>query len=118
MLNFHLFQEFVVRKNEGSLLGSWLHSVYILSRVECKLIVETKSIYLSFMLQNDIIGCAQQVEMLVNQLTARMEQLQQTVQSKTAVPTAQVYVCSVFVYNHSISINLLVMEPHETGVIK
>ena len=43
-------------------------------------------------LQNDIIGCAQQVEMLVNQLSARMEQLQQTVQSKTAVPTAQVYV--------------------------
>nr|CAB3230173.1 UPF0704 protein C6orf165 homolog [Phallusia mammillata] len=42
-------------------------------------------------LLNDIIGCAQQVEMLVNQLSARMEQLQQTVQSKTAVPTAQVY---------------------------
>uniref|UniRef100_H2YB66 Cilia- and flagella-associated protein 206 n=1 Tax=Ciona savignyi TaxID=51511 RepID=H2YB66_CIOSA len=42
-------------------------------------------------LLNDIIGCAQQVEMLVNQLGARMEQLQQTVQSKTAVPTAQVY---------------------------
>uniref|UniRef100_F6VES0 Cilia- and flagella-associated protein 206 n=1 Tax=Ciona intestinalis TaxID=7719 RepID=F6VES0_CIOIN len=42
-------------------------------------------------LLNDIIGCAQQVEMLVNQLGARMDQLQQTVQSKTAVPTAQVY---------------------------
>lgn len=42
-------------------------------------------------LLNDVIGCAQQVEMLVNQLSTRMEQLQQTVQSKTAVPTAQVY---------------------------
>uniref|UniRef100_H2YB67 Cilia- and flagella-associated protein 206 n=1 Tax=Ciona savignyi TaxID=51511 RepID=H2YB67_CIOSA len=43
-------------------------------------------------LLNDIIGCAQQVEMLVNQLGARMEQLQQTVQSKTAVPTAQLLI--------------------------
>ena len=34
--------------------------------------------------------------MLVNQLTARMEQLQQTVQSKTAVPTAQVYVSIIW----------------------
>lgn len=42
-------------------------------------------------LLNDVIGCAQQVEMLVNQLSTRMDQLQQTVQSKTAVPTAQVY---------------------------
>lgn len=40
---------------------------------------------------NDVIGCAHQVEMLVNQLSTRMDQLQQTVQSKTAVPTAQVY---------------------------
>lgn len=43
-------------------------------------------------LQHDVIGCAQQVEMLESQLAARMEQLQATVQSKTAVPTAQVYV--------------------------
>ncbi|KAH3708597.1 cilia- and flagella-associated protein 206-like [Dreissena polymorpha] len=40
---------------------------------------------------NDVISCAQQVEMLEQQLAARMEQLQATVQSKTAVPTAQVY---------------------------
>jgi len=52
----------------------------------------------SYFFQNDIIGCAQQVEMLVNQLTARMEQLQQTVQSKTAVPTAQVYVSLFILY--------------------
>lgn len=39
-----------------------------------------------------MITCAQQVEMLESQLSARMEQLQATVQSKTAVPTAQVYV--------------------------
>lgn len=38
-----------------------------------------------------MICCAQQVEMLESQLAARMEQLQATVQSKTAVPTAQVY---------------------------
>jgi len=47
----------------------------------------------TFDLQNDVISCAQQVEMLEQQLAARMEQLQATVQSKTAVPTAQVYVC-------------------------
>lgn len=40
---------------------------------------------------NDVISCAQQVEMLEQQLATRMEQLQATVQSKTAVPTAQVY---------------------------
>ena len=45
--------------------------------------------------QNDVISCAQQVELLENQLATRMEQLQATVQSKTAVPTAQVYVSSL-----------------------
>ncbi|NP_001171855.1 uncharacterized protein LOC100369566 [Saccoglossus kowalevskii] len=40
---------------------------------------------------NDVINCAQQVEMLEAQLASRMEQLQATVQSKTAVPTAHVY---------------------------
>lgn len=40
---------------------------------------------------NDVISCAQQVELLEQQLATRMEQLQATVQSKTAVPTAQVY---------------------------
>lgn len=45
-----------------------------------------------FLLQNDVISCAQQVELLEQQLATRMEQLQATVQSKTAVPTAQVYV--------------------------
>lgn len=39
----------------------------------------------------DVISCAQQVELLESQLASRMEQLQATVQSKTAVPTAQVY---------------------------
>ena len=43
-------------------------------------------------LQHDVIGCAHQVEQLESQLASRMEQLQATVQSKTAVPTAQVYV--------------------------
>ncbi|ELU04875.1 hypothetical protein CAPTEDRAFT_163417 [Capitella teleta] len=40
---------------------------------------------------HDVITCAQQVEMQEAQLATRMEQLQATVQSKTAVPTAQVY---------------------------
>ena len=52
--------------------------------------------------QHDVIGCAQQVEMLESQLAARMEQLQATVQSKTAVPTAQVYVstCNTLILIH------------------
>ena len=51
--------------------------------------------------QNDVISCAQQVELLENQFAMRMEQLQGTVHSRTAVPTAQVYVCmlSVLVFN-------------------
>ncbi|KAK2176817.1 hypothetical protein NP493_637g01014 [Ridgeia piscesae] len=40
---------------------------------------------------NDVIRCAQQVEQLESHLASRLEQLQATVQSKTAVPTAQVY---------------------------
>ncbi|CAH1782884.1 unnamed protein product [Owenia fusiformis] len=40
---------------------------------------------------NDVIECAQQVESLENNLAAKMEMIQATVQSKTAVPTAQVY---------------------------
>ena len=38
------------------------------------------------------MGCAQQVDGLESQFAARMETLKSTVQSKTAVPTAQVYV--------------------------
>ncbi|CAG2239381.1 Cilia- and flagella-associated protein 206 [Mytilus edulis] len=37
---------------------------------------------------NDVFSCAYQVESLEKQLATRMEQLQATVQSKTAVPTA------------------------------
>ncbi|CAD5116297.1 DgyrCDS5203 [Dimorphilus gyrociliatus] len=40
---------------------------------------------------HDIISCAKQVESLEGQLAARLESLQTTVQSKTAVPTAHVY---------------------------
>ncbi|XP_005101930.1 cilia- and flagella-associated protein 206 [Aplysia californica] len=40
---------------------------------------------------NDVISCAHQVGHLQGQLAIRMKQLQATVQSKTAVPTAQVY---------------------------
>ncbi|XP_074166435.1 cilia- and flagella-associated protein 206 isoform X2 [Sminthopsis crassicaudata] len=40
---------------------------------------------------SDIITCAQEVEMMIKQLAAQMEQLKMTVQAKTAVPTSQVY---------------------------
>jgi hypothetical protein len=40
---------------------------------------------------HDIVTCAQQVESLESQLASRLQQLHMTVQSKTAVPTAQVY---------------------------
>ena len=57
-------------------------------------------------LQHDVISCAKEVENLESQLAARMEQLQATVQSKTAVPTAQVYV-SYTVNNIGMSFQLL-----------
>jgi hypothetical protein len=43
-------------------------------------------------LMGDIVCCAQHVEELENDFQLKMQQLQDTVQSKTAVPTAQVYV--------------------------
>ena len=43
-------------------------------------------------LLHDIINIAKNVENLEKQLGQRLDQLKQTVQSKTAVPTSQVYV--------------------------
>lgn len=40
---------------------------------------------------HDIISCAKNVENLQIQLAQRLEHLKNTVQSKTAIPTAQVY---------------------------
>ncbi|XP_056422041.1 cilia- and flagella-associated protein 206 isoform X1 [Hyla sarda] len=40
---------------------------------------------------SDVITCAQQLEVMDKQYGAQMEQLKATVQSKTAIPTAQVY---------------------------
>ncbi|XP_041523279.1 cilia- and flagella-associated protein 206-like [Microtus oregoni] len=40
---------------------------------------------------SDIITCAQEVEMMIKQLTAQLEQLKMIVKSKTAVPTSQVF---------------------------
>lgn len=40
---------------------------------------------------SDIITCAEEVEMMVKQLAAQLEQLKMTVKSKTAVPTSQVF---------------------------
>lgn len=42
---------------------------------------------------HDLINCAKNVESLQAQLAQRFEQLKNTVQSKSAIPTAQVYVC-------------------------
>ncbi|XP_073531781.1 cilia- and flagella-associated protein 206 isoform X1 [Phyllobates terribilis] len=42
-------------------------------------------------LLSDVITCAQQLEVMDKQYGAQMEQLKATVQSKTAIPTAQVY---------------------------
>jgi len=46
-------------------------------------------------MQNDVGECAQQVASLESQLSSRMQQLHTTVQSKSAVPTAQVYVSMI-----------------------
>jgi hypothetical protein len=43
-------------------------------------------------LLNDIITCAKNVESLQLQLAQRLDKIKVTVQSKTAIPTAQVYV--------------------------
>ncbi|XP_076780103.1 cilia- and flagella-associated protein 206 [Arvicanthis niloticus] len=40
---------------------------------------------------SDIITCAEEVEMMIKQLAAQLEQLKITVKSKTAVPTSQVF---------------------------
>lgn len=47
-------------------------------------------------LLHDIINCAKNVENLQIQLASRLDQLKNTVQSKTAIPTAQVYVIVSF----------------------
>jgi hypothetical protein len=43
--------------------------------------------------QHDIIFCAEHLDHLEENFKVKMETLKDTVQSKTAVPTAQVYVC-------------------------
>lgn len=40
---------------------------------------------------SDIITCAEEVEMMIKQLAAQLEQLKMAVKSKTAVPTSQVF---------------------------
>jgi len=49
--------------------------------------------YESFLriIMTDVVACAKQVESLEQQFASVLQQLQATVQSKTAVPTAQVY---------------------------
>ncbi|XP_048210565.1 cilia- and flagella-associated protein 206 [Perognathus longimembris pacificus] len=52
--------------------------------------VRQYEIFLQIIL-SDIISCAQEVEMMIRQLGAQMEQLKMTVKAKTAVPTSQVF---------------------------
>ncbi|XP_014636589.1 PREDICTED: UPF0704 protein C6orf165 homolog isoform X3 [Ceratotherium simum simum] len=52
--------------------------------------VRQYEIFLQIIL-SDIITCAQEVEIMVKQLGAQLEQLKMTVKSKTAVPTSQVF---------------------------
>ncbi len=52
-------------------------------------------------LLRDIITCAKNVQSLENQLAQRLEKLKNTVQSKTAIPTAQVYVGILSELNYS-----------------
>ena len=66
-------------------------------------------IWMDSLFQNDVISCAQQVELLEQQLATRMEQLQATVQSKTAVPTAQVYVSFHMLHVKDRLINLFII---------
>jgi hypothetical protein len=47
-------------------------------------------------LLHDIITCAKNVQSLEGQLAQRLEKLKNTVQAKTAIPTAQVYVGTRF----------------------
>ena len=47
-----------------------------------------------FFFQQDVVRCAEHVEQLEAEFVTRMQQLKDVVQAKTAVPTAQVYVCT------------------------
>ena len=50
----------------------------------------------SIILQRDILSCAEHLDQLEEDLGAMMASLKEIVQSKTAVPTSQVYVsCTV-----------------------
>ncbi|XP_036869766.2 cilia- and flagella-associated protein 206 isoform X3 [Manis javanica] len=52
--------------------------------------VRQYEIFLQIIL-SDIITCAQEVEMMIKQLGAQLEQLKMTVKSKAAIPTSQVF---------------------------
>lgn len=58
---------------------------------DCLINVRQHEVCLKTLL-HDIINCAKNVENLEAQLAAHLDQLKNTVQSKTAIPTAQVYV--------------------------
>ena len=61
--------------------------------------VDVSCLPFHFLLQHDITNCKMQIESLEAQYRARMEVLKETVASKTAVPTAQVYVSFYLFYN-------------------
>ncbi len=60
-------------------------------------------------LLHDIINCAKNVENLQIQLAQRLDQLKSTVQSKTAIPTAQVYVNIFWLFFKKFKMKLLLL---------
>lgn len=76
----------VLENNQSEMFGSYARKVLIDALVN----VRQHEICLKTLL-HDIINCAKNVESLQIQLAQRLDQLKATVQSKTAIPTAQVY---------------------------
>lgn len=77
----------ILESNNSDMFGSYPRKVLTDALVN----VRQHEICLKTLL-HDIINCAKNVENLQIQLAQRLDQLKSTVQSKTAIPTAQVYV--------------------------
>jgi hypothetical protein len=65
---------------------------------DCLINVRQHEVCLKTLL-HDIINCAKNVENLESQLAIHLDQLKSTVQSKSAIPTAQVYVKYKAIFN-------------------
>lgn len=76
----------ILENNQSEMFGNYQRKVLTDALVN----VRQHEICLKTLL-HDIINCAKNVENLQIQLAQRLDQLKSTVQSKTAIPTAQVY---------------------------